>query len=123
MFGDTVEQTASDIIRKKLSKWLDNPPDYDDVQSIYRQYGALRAKIRLLQRDIERIEEEINADQEKPRSNEAKKAKNAATSKLRDQLAKLESGLVDIESRVKFIEYHKTMYNAASFQSRVLYDS
>lgn len=120
MFGDTV--TPSDIVRQKLSPWLNNPPDYHDVKDTYEQFGKIRAAIRTLEREISKIEDKIGAESDKPRGNDTKKAKVEATTELKDKLAVLEAQCMELEAHIKFLEYAKVMYNAASFQSRAIYE-
>lgn len=119
-FGETL--TASDIIRRKLSSWLDNPPDFHDVEQAYKKLGIQRRIIRLLKRQIESLEDEIKVQSDRPRSNDTKQAIITATNQQRDQLAELESDLEEMEARIKFLEYAKSMYASASYQSRQLYE-
>ena len=119
-FGDTL--SAGDITRNKLNKWLNNPPDFDDVYQSYKRLGMLKSLIRTKQRAIEDKEDMIGAESDKPRSNDTKLLKLHATKELRDELAAFESEMLELEQHVKWLEYQKTMYNAASFQSRQLYD-
>lgn len=119
-FGDSI--TPGDIIRRKLSRWLDNPPDYDAVKSAYVALGIVRSDIRMVLRDIEKKEDAVVVDSDKPRSNDTRKAKLAATEELKDKLATLEANEKELDTHVKWLEYQKQMYNAASFQSRQLYD-
>ena len=119
-FGDTL--TASDIIRAKISKCLDNVPDYQDVKDTYTRLGIVRRDIKLLKRDIDEAEDTVIAASDRPRSNETRIAKLSATKTLKQELAKLESEEAELEMAVKFMEFHKAMYASASYQSRILYE-
>lgn len=108
-----------DMPTDKLILWIDNAPDFYDMQATYTAYGKQKATIRKLQRTIDRIEDEIAIEQDKPRSNDAKKAKLTATSSLKDTLAELEADLYILESKVKMLEYQRSMFNAATFRHRM----
>lgn len=119
-FGDTM--SASDIIRIKLSPWLESPPDYQDVKDTYTRLGTVRRDIKLLKRDIDEAEDMVIAASDRPRSNETRIAKLSATKALKQELAKLEGEEAELEMAVKFMEFHKAMYASASYQSRILYE-
>ncbi len=119
-FGESL--TVSDKIRDKVSVWLNNPPDYHDVQEAYKQLGNQRKQIRLMKRDIEIEEDRIKSEADKPRSNDTKAEIFKATARLRNILANYEADLEEMETRVKFLEYAKSMYASASYQSRILYE-
>lgn len=115
---DGMQEIMNDI-KNKLDFWLNNPPDYHDMHDVYTRYGKLRGKITLLKRRIQRTEEIIMEDIEKPRSNEAKKMKINATAQMLDTLAGYESELCELEAEIKILEFQKTMFNAATFRSRM----
>lgn len=75
-FGDS---EIKDAVFSKLDKWLQDPPDYFDVEAAYKQRGQLHSNRTATLRDIESIEEEIlSDDSNKPRSNETRIKKLAA---------------------------------------------
>lgn len=119
-FGESL--SASDVIRKKLSTWLDNPPDYFDVKAAYETLGRQRSRVHRKKSDIVAIEDKIKASADKPRSNETKLQIVNDTRDLKDELAVLESDLEEYEAYVKFLEYVKSMYASASYQSKILYE-
>jgi hypothetical protein len=113
------ENVVESTLQQRLEPWVNNPPDYTVMVETYKSQGRLKAKIRLIKREIERTEDDISVEVDKPRSNEAKKQKLAATSHLRDELADLEAELELVESDVKALEFMKTMFNAANYRTRL----
>jgi chromosome segregation ATPase len=106
-----------DPVQAKLNDWLGKVPDYYEVVEAYENYGELKAQIVLVKRQIGKALESL--DIEKPRSNEAKKKKDKATAELNDTLADLEARLARVEAQVKRLEYIKTMFNAASYATKI----
>ncbi len=114
--------SLADALLKKLEPWANNPPDYHEMKRLYDEYGKLKAAIKRKEREITRIEESITAEIDKPRSNEAKQKKLKATADLKDDLAELEAEFAIIESEVKALEFLKTMFQAATFRVKQMYD-
>jgi hypothetical protein len=102
-----------------LTDWMTNVPDYYDVTKAYEQLGALKSKIIMTKREIERVEEESLATEDKPRSNEARSRKVAATSNLKDTLAHFEAELAKAEAKVKTLEYRKSMFSSATYSQKL----
>ena len=119
-FGESL--TASDVIRSKLSEWLNNVPEFDTVRDTYKQLGYIRRQIKLLARDINLAEEKVISNADKPRSNDTRKEKLEATRIMKNKLANYEAEESELEMIVKFMEFHRGMYASASYQSRELYD-
>lgn len=116
MFGQTLDENKLDMLRKTLSIWLQNPPDYFDMSAAYKRRGNLQAdRVRLL-RKITAVEEEVTATIDRPRSNDAKKLKLESTKELKDDLAELEADLAIVDNEIKALEYMKDMYRNASYQ-------
>ena len=113
---------VDEVLKNSLEPWLNNVPDYYDVEKIYRQQGKLNSEIRKLKREIERKEEAIIVDIDKPRSNDARKAKLAATVELKDRLVGIESQLAIVDAEAKLIEIKIKMFNAANYRTKVAYD-
>jgi hypothetical protein len=116
------ETSLTDVLLHKLEPWANNPPDYHEMQRLYKAYGNFKAAIKRKEREITRIEESITAEIDKPRSNEAKQKKLKATVGLKDDLAELEAEFAIIESEVKALEFLKTMFQAATFRVKQMYD-
>lgn len=106
----------------KLRPWLEEPPDFYNVEQSFRLLGDLKSLIVKKKREIERIEDAIAVESDRPRSNEAKQKKLGSTVTHRDELADLESQLAIVEQTVKHLEYRKTMFNAASFALKTTMD-
>jgi len=114
-----ISETVETALHRKLEVWINNPPEYDVMIETYKQHGRLKAKIRLIKREIERIEENITVLIDKPRSNEAKKAKLDATVSLKDALADSEAELELVDSEIKALEFMKVMFNASNYRTRL----
>lgn len=107
-------------ITSKLEPWLNNIPDYEDMQIMYRSYGKTKAAITRIKRQIQKKEDLVAIDSDKPRSNEAKKAKINATSEMLDTLTELEAELCELEAEIKILEFVKTMFNGATYRQRMV---
>lgn len=115
--------SIADTLLEKLEPWANNPPDYEEMNTTYREYGRLRAAIKRKERQISRAEESVTIDNDKPRSNDAKKAKLNATASLKDELSELEAEYAIVEAEVKALEFLKTMFQAATFRVKQVYDT
>lgn len=113
---------VTNALQQKLEVWVNNPPDFDEMHTMYKEFGRLKALIKRKEREITRVEDGITAEIDKPRSNEAKKAKLNATTRLKDDLAELEAEYAIIESEVKALEFMRSMFNAANYRMRLLHD-
>lgn len=111
-FGETLQDAMFD----RLSPWIKNPPDYDDVNTAYKLRGRLSAERAKLNRAIERAEDDVIMDSDKPRSNEVRIRKLLATKELRDQLAELDAQIAINDSEVKLLEYRRDMYKSTNYQ-------
>jgi hypothetical protein len=116
----TNDMSITDMLLQKLEPWVNNPPNYYEMKESYDAYGKLRAAIKRKEREIARAEESVTIDNDKPRSNEAKKAKLNATATLKDELAELEAELAIVESEVKALEFLKTMFQAATYRTKMM---
>jgi DNA repair exonuclease SbcCD ATPase subunit len=114
-----MKSVIEDGLAKALDPWMNTVPDFYDMNSTYKELGRLNAAIRRKKRAIEKIEETIAAETDRPRSNEARINKIHATETLKDELCDLEAQKEEIETTVKAMEFHKTMFNAANFRSRM----
>lgn len=121
-FGDSTDNEIVSAVFKKLDKWLNQPPDYDDVERAYNLRGRLQARRINLLRVIERAEDEAVLEHGKPRSNEARILKMNATKELRDELANLDAELALAENDCKLLEFRKAMFSAAVFRTKIQLD-
>lgn len=120
-FGETEEITTA--IFKKLDKWINDPPDYDDVEKAYKMRGRLQSTKIALVRDIEAAEDEIVSDEDnKPRSNATRIKKLEATKNLRNKLAEVECQMAENDALCKWLEFRKSMFSAAVFRVKIQYE-
>ena len=113
------KQIIEESLTKALDPWMNNVPDFYDMNSAYKELGRLNAAIRRKKRAIEKVEETIAAETDRPRSNEARIIKIQSTAILKDDLCELEAEKEIVESQVKALEFHKTMFNAANYRTRL----
>lgn len=120
MFGDT---ELKDAVINKLDKWINNFPDYDDVEKAYKQRGILQGRKVAILRDIENIEDEILSDEEnKPRSNSTRIKKLEATKGHRDTLAAVEQLIAENDALCKWLEFKKSMFSSAMYRVKMQMD-
>lgn len=102
-------------LSRRLSGWINNPPDYYDTSETYQKIGELKAAIIRKKGAINRAEKLALMEEDRPRSNEAKKRKVDATLHLEDELVELEATLVVYEAKAKQIDTAKSMYVASTY--------
>ena len=119
MFGDS---EVKDAVFAKLDKWLNEPPDFHDVDEAYKERGKLQSERIKLLRAIEQIEDDVVLEHGKPRSNEARILKLTHTRTLRDALAILEADIAENDSRCKLLEFRRSMFSAAIYRTKISMD-
>lgn len=87
----------------------DNPPEYYDVTSNFRNLGICKGKIVLLEREIQKADDALT--EKYPRKPGKRREE---LSSLYDALAKLQAEKEELEYAVKIDNYHKDMYEVKS---------
>jgi len=114
----TDQKTPDQIIHDKLNSWLQNPPDYHTVCTVYDMLGQLRKRARVVKGEIATIERSITAESDKPKSNDVRKKQIVATEELQTELTNLESEIEYYEAQAKKLEYMKAMFSSSTFAMR-----
>jgi hypothetical protein len=104
-----------DPVLKKLYSWIENVPDFYEVQELQNKRKLVYQSILSLRRSIEAKERTVIINSDAPRSNAARKQKLIDTQEDHETLLQLEQELAGLDIDLDLINKRISMFQSASF--------
>lgn len=108
-------ENHDDPVLRKLFSWIENVPDFYEVDSLQKERKRILQSILALRKDIDKAENAVILESDSPRSNDTRKAKLRATQQLTETLLTLEQQLAGLDIDLDVINKRISMFQSASY--------